>query len=163
MKLGDKIKRLRKMKDLTLDDINHKTGVGKATLSRIENNITEGTVKTLLKICSALDVDIKQLYEDIDSSGSQEEPGYIPKANELPPILPQVININQGTETVLLKGKKNSGKFLYCLDGSVEVVLDENRHQLNKGIGLYFSGSASIKNIGKSTARCLVVSGAVEF
>ena len=66
MVIGEKLKRLRKSLDLTLDDISRKSGVGKATLSRIENNITAGTLRTHMKICEALNVNLKDLYEGLD-------------------------------------------------------------------------------------------------
>jgi transcriptional regulator with XRE-family HTH domain len=65
MNIGEKLRRLRKIKEFTLDDISRRSGVGKATLSRIENNITAGTLKTHMKICEALGLSLKDLYEGI--------------------------------------------------------------------------------------------------
>jgi len=47
MKLGEKLKLLRKEKDLTLDKLAEMSGMAKATLSRIENGVTTGN---LLKV-----------------------------------------------------------------------------------------------------------------
>ena len=58
MKLGEKLKALRKQKDLTLDKLAEISGVAKATLSRIENGVTTGNLNTHLKICDALGVNL---------------------------------------------------------------------------------------------------------
>ncbi len=62
MKLGEKLKLLRKDKDLTLDKLAELSGVAKATLSRIENGVTAGNLNTHLKICEALQVNLGELY-----------------------------------------------------------------------------------------------------
>jgi transcriptional regulator with XRE-family HTH domain len=68
MKLGEKLKALRKQKDLTLDKLSELSGVAKATLSRIENGITTGNLNTHLKICDALGFNLGELYKGLENA-----------------------------------------------------------------------------------------------
>lgn len=61
MTIGEKLKDLRKKKDLTLDKLAEITGIAKATLSRIENNVVGGNYSTLKKISDALGVSLEDL------------------------------------------------------------------------------------------------------
>ena len=64
MNIGQKIKELRKEKDLTLDQLAQMTGVAKATLSRIENSVVGGNLATLRKIAEALHVSLDSLIAE---------------------------------------------------------------------------------------------------
>lgn len=73
MKVGQKIKALRKEKDLTLDQLAQMTGVAKATLSRIENGIVGGNLATLKKIASALHISLDELITEGSTEMKIEE------------------------------------------------------------------------------------------
>lgn len=66
MTLAQRIKELRFKHDYTLNQLAQKSGVGKATLSRIENNQTLGTIQSLVKIAKALNMDIKELLAVVE-------------------------------------------------------------------------------------------------
>lgn len=70
MTIGERLKKIRKEKDLTLDKLAEITGVAKATLSRIENNIVGGNYVTLQRISKALHV---SLEEAISKEGAESE------------------------------------------------------------------------------------------
>jgi|GEM_PF-3393078 len=71
MNLGVKLRKIRKEKDLTLDQLAQMTGVAKATLSRIENNVVGGNYGTLRKISDVLGVSLEDL------SAGKEKPGIV--------------------------------------------------------------------------------------
>ncbi|MFN1218299.1 helix-turn-helix domain-containing protein [Chryseobacterium kwangjuense] len=56
--LGHLIKAARKERNLTQLELGELVGVQKAQISRIENNITNATVATILKIFDALNADL---------------------------------------------------------------------------------------------------------
>lgn len=51
MTAGERVKRIRKEKDLTLEKFGEKVGVTKQTISRIENGINSLTDQMVLSIC----------------------------------------------------------------------------------------------------------------
>ncbi|SHG26051.1 helix-turn-helix domain-containing protein [Chryseobacterium sp. OV279] len=57
--LGHLIKAARKQRNLTQLELGKLVGVQKAQISKIENNITNATIATVLKVFDALDADVK--------------------------------------------------------------------------------------------------------
>lgn len=183
MNIGEKLKRLRKSRDLTLEDISRKSGVGKATLSRIENNITAGTLKTHMRICEVFNISLKDLYEGIDipqeeisavgkeSITEAEVFSYDEKTRSViltknvgrKNMLPQLLILQEQGKTHLEQNVSGTEKFVYCLDGDIQINIDNKEYNLKKGSSLYFKSSSSHRfiNIGKKPAKCLVVTSPV--
>jgi putative transcriptional regulator len=63
LKLGERIRELRKAKKLTLVDLAYECGFEKSNLIRIEKGRTLPTTKTLLKIANALKIKINLLFD----------------------------------------------------------------------------------------------------
>lgn len=61
--LGARIKELRKVRDLSQDQLSEKIGIDPKHLSRIEVGKSYPSITTLEKIAYALDVEIKDLFE----------------------------------------------------------------------------------------------------
>lgn len=57
--LGHLIKAVRKERNLTQVELGKLMGVQKAQISKIENNITNTTIATVLKVFDALDAEVK--------------------------------------------------------------------------------------------------------
>ncbi|RYC51962.1 helix-turn-helix domain-containing protein [Flagellimonas olearia] len=62
-KLGQRIKEVREGKELSQLDVASICDYDKTTISRIENGRTNITLKTLVTLTLALEVDIAQLFE----------------------------------------------------------------------------------------------------
>lgn len=183
MVIGERLKRLRKSLDLTLDDIARKSGVGKATLSRIENNITAGTLKTHMKICEALNVNLKDLYEGLDvpqeeisaigekESDEAEVFSYDEKSKSIiltknarkKNMLPQLLILEPNGKTHIEQNATGIEKFVFCTEGQIQINIDNKKYEIKKGTSLYFNSSLSHRfiNIGKKLAKCLVVTSPV--
>ena len=69
MRLNEKIKKLRKEKKLTLDELAKATESGKSYMWGIENKETKPSGEKLSKIAKVLDVTVDYLIDD-----KQEEP-----------------------------------------------------------------------------------------
>ena len=63
--IGNKLKKLRIAKKLSLSELAKLTGIQIATLSRIEHNKMTGTIATHHKIAYFLGVDLSELYHGI--------------------------------------------------------------------------------------------------
>ncbi len=64
IKLGEKIKKLRTKKNMTQNELALECDFEKASMSRIESGRSNPTIRTLYKICGALDVNITELFTD---------------------------------------------------------------------------------------------------
>ncbi|KAB7528250.1 helix-turn-helix domain-containing protein [Flagellimonas olearia] len=62
-KLGQRIKEVREGKELSQLDVASICDYDKTTISRIENGRTNITLKTLVTLALAMEVDISQLFE----------------------------------------------------------------------------------------------------
>jgi transcriptional regulator with XRE-family HTH domain len=64
VKIGKRIKNIRLAKNMTQNDLAIECDFEKASLSRIEAGKTNITIRTLYKICSALEIHIGDLFAD---------------------------------------------------------------------------------------------------
>ena len=66
MTLGEKIRKLRLERKMTLQDVAEQTGYSKALISRIENDSVSPSIVSLVKIASALQISLHQLFAAVD-------------------------------------------------------------------------------------------------
>ena len=66
MTISCRIKELRYKQNITLNELSKRSGVGKATLSRIENGKSLGTTKVLVKVAKAFNMDIRELLAVVE-------------------------------------------------------------------------------------------------
>jgi len=66
MNFAQRLKQIRNQKDISMDEISKKSGIGKATLSRIENGQNLPNLKTLNKIAKALDMNVIELLAVVE-------------------------------------------------------------------------------------------------
>jgi transcriptional regulator with XRE-family HTH domain len=177
MDIGEKIRKFRTEKGLTLLELSRKSGVALATLSRIENNKMTGTLESHIAICNALGIGLPELYQDLSPSNSAPEVHTASDRTEvfvhdkrsvsemlIPKVLdkkmmPIMIKIGSKGTTHREESKKGVEKFVYVLEGKVNAAIGEKRYSLNKGDTLYFDSSMPhyFENIGASDARLICV------
>jgi transcriptional regulator with XRE-family HTH domain len=66
LRLGNRIKTLRREKKLTLQDLSERTGLSKPLLSQVENGVVLPPLITLAGISSGLNVDLSFWFFDED-------------------------------------------------------------------------------------------------
>ena len=64
MEIGEKVKALRLVNRMTLNELSEKSGVSKSLLSQIERNISVPTVTTLQKIANAFRIPISRMFSE---------------------------------------------------------------------------------------------------
>ena len=62
--VGKKIRAARALKEMTLEGLSENCDFEKAHLSRIENGLANPTVRSLCKICEALEINMADLFCD---------------------------------------------------------------------------------------------------
>ena len=182
MELGARIRALRKEQDLSLEQLSHKSGVALATLSRLENGKGSGTFKTHQKIAGALGIVITDLYRGFErseeevvvlQSGAEEPESFIydEKASAIlltthvssKRMLPQLLTLQAGGKTALEQYKSGTERWLFGLEGEMEVKVGERSHSISTGSTLYFKASVphQFLNVGSSVAKGIVVTSPV--
>jgi transcriptional regulator with XRE-family HTH domain len=64
--LGETLRRLRRERDLTLEQVGERAGLGRGQLSRIENSKQEATLSTLAKILACEGVSRREFFRRYD-------------------------------------------------------------------------------------------------
>ena len=74
MNIGEKVKALRKQRNISLRELAEKTGLSKTTLGDLENSVKNPSLETVEKIATAFDMSVAELLrktggpEDLISS-----------------------------------------------------------------------------------------------
>lgn len=175
MKIGKKLKALRKERKLTLNELAKKSGVQIATLSRMEHDIMTGTLQSHINICKALGVSLADFYRDVEdehktvslSKRRQKHPSFAhPKKSVIEMLttrvaekkmMPLLIKIRKGGQTHKEENKPGTEKFIYVLEGKICAKIGKEGYNLSKGDSIYFDASLphTFHNLGKSESRAL--------
>jgi len=177
MKIGHKLKLLRKERKMTLKELSEKSGVAIATLSRMEHNIMTGTLASHMSICKELGVSLADFYREVENESKdisvikekEKHDSFVNAKKSAVEILttkvmskkmmPTLMRIAKGGQTHKDEYKPGSEKFVYVLKGSVTAKIGKEEHVLSEGDSLYFDASLphSFANSGKTEATALSI------
>jgi transcriptional regulator with XRE-family HTH domain len=157
--LGQRIKDLRKAKNLTIVEVAKSTGIDQATLSRIENGKMTGTLDSHRKIAETLGLRLPDLYETVihqsaelgdkkvakkletfsHSSGAVAEllTTNVLQKRMMPVLLKLKVKGHTETEEYPLPTER----FVMVLKGSVELKFGKETKPLKQGESLYFNAA----------------------
>jgi len=179
--IGTEVRRLRREKGMTLENVAQATGFSKMHISKIERGQVSSPLTTLHRIAMALRVSMTTIIEGADSRGevavSQDlserdfmslgQPGVRAAPLCHRPhdriMLPLLVELEAGAETGGLSHPTDTqGKceeWAYVLQGRVRLTMDNEVYEGRRGCTFYFSGAVPhlYTNPGKSKARFLVV------
>jgi len=161
--IGSKIRKLRKAKKLTLQDVATETGFSMALISQIENDNVSPPIATLSRIAKFFDVKIGYFFSDgedecryeilrsgertvqprvVSQDGSSH--GYCyeslsrnKKNRKMDPFILTLNDIAMNTGTYSHDGEE----FLFIMQGAAELLLDEQRILLGEGDAVYFDSA----------------------
>lgn len=63
LRLGERLREIRKAQRWTLEEVSQRTGVARSTLSRIENDLISPSFVVVRKLMTGLDIDMPQLLK----------------------------------------------------------------------------------------------------
>ncbi len=177
--IGHQVRKLRNKRCLTLQELSELTGLSKPNLSQIENNIVTPPISTLLKISSALGVQIGHFFkkatpgsnvvvvrkedrygvakgQHISHIGYQYEPLAYPKVEKS--MEPFIVHMEERAADDIVYNNHRGEEFLFVMDGELEFICGETKVVLKEGDSLYFDSSIphGYRGIG-GTAKTLVV------
>lgn len=177
MQIGEKIKQLRVMNQLTLEELANRSELTKGFLSQVERNLTSPSIATLEDILEALGTTLSDFFaeekeEQIVFTANDFFENFqdnydiyyvVPNAqkNEMEPIL---LHLKKGgiSETIQ---PNEAEEFGYVLQGKVKLHYGNKDYIVKKGQTFYISGSKShyISNEWDSDAKVLWVSTPPSF
>jgi transcriptional regulator with XRE-family HTH domain len=161
--IGAKLKKLRMARKLTLQSVAKQVGFSASRISQIENNNISPPIPTLAKMAKFFSVEMSSFFTD-----DNEKPKYeiirkddrkmVPRAisregtvhgyyyetfsfkkkdRKIEPFLITLYEAKQDSNTYSNEGES----FLYVIDGTFHLQIDERKISLQKGDGIYFDAS----------------------
>lgn len=175
-KIGSRIRTIRKAKKITLVELSKQTDIAQATLSRIETGRMIGTVESHEKIAEALGMSLAELYAPLDrryeevahtkkeaprkvvhqSRGCQIE--LLTQEVTRKKITPLLATLAGNSHTATERNERGVEKFIWVLEGEVEVSVEKENYPLKAGETLYFDASLShrLANPKAKTAKAFL-------
>lgn len=179
VQISNKLKSIRKEKNLTLQDIADRAGVTKGLISQIENSRTIPSLLVLIQIVKALEVGLDDFFNDLSFYGKEGKILIQRKADyqkfEKEPASGYEYSriftkkVNQCTiDIVLLEIQPGSVRdfvqtdafeYKYIISGSVRYVFRDQEIELYEGDSMLFDGMLEHNpiNSGKTPVKMLVV------
>ena len=172
---GEKIRRVRERKGLTLKEIAGKAGVSESLISQIERNKISPSLDTLLTIVTVLNINIDYLFEDYKMTSRVS----IVRASERNRAVQNGVVYNQlnvladprddyEIEALLLeiepgseKGSReygHNGKEMgFILEGTAELLYGKHSYELYSGDSITFSSEIphTLRNTGDGVLKAL--------
>lgn len=168
--LGEKIKDLRERRNMSLRDLSKKSGVSANALSLIERNKTSPTVSTLLAIANAFGVKLNDFFSEPEEEkgdyviykGSQRGESDVQqlaanlKGQNLNPVMLRLAPRERFAKEVCVHP---GDEFVYCLSGSLECEIGDERVRLDVGDAVTYKGAIPhrINNPSEDVSSALVV------
>jgi len=168
--IGQKIKKVRTDKNITLDNIANETGFSIDHLKKIEAGKITPPVGALLQISRALKIDSGTLLKEEPSNLKDRIKAYTKRTDHY-----AYTTLTPGAENKHLKafrvtidafqehlgvGYHHEGEeFAYVLSGKIEIVVGEHVNKLETGDTLHFNSGIqhNLRNCGETTAELIVV------
>ena len=177
--IGERIKKLRKAKKLTLDVLAEMSGFSKSYLSQIENLRREPSIGTLTKVAYVLGVDALFLISGVQPETAQADIAIV-RVDERKRMPDAFRQSGLKYESIAYKKKdrlmdayivemgfefpKNAKPwhgetFVYVLEGTHEFLYDDRKYILNEGDAYYFDPSKPYmgRSLGEKPSKILLV------
>jgi transcriptional regulator with XRE-family HTH domain len=175
-RLAQRLHQIRMERSWSLDDLATKSGVSRATLSRIENNEVSPSASVLGRLCAAFELTMSRLLADVES----DLPALIPRKAQPVWIDPDtgfqrrsVSPPSPGFECEFLECELPAGAqieyplpprqglehHLYLQSGALELKVDGSTHRLAEGDCLRYRlhGASSFRVLHRRPARYFLV------
>lgn len=178
IQISNRLKDIRKNKNITLQELAELAGVTKSMLSQVENSRSIPSLSVLLNLIKALDIDLNEFFKNINlqSPGKvilKKKEQYEPfeKENAIGFHYQRLFSTTireSHIDFVLLRLERNARRepvttnafeFKYLLKGRVAYTIGDKEYMMEEGDSIYFDATDlhSLKSIGEEDALLLVV------
>jgi transcriptional regulator with XRE-family HTH domain len=180
--VGEKIKQIREIRKVSLDELAERSGMDIAMVQKIEEGKNIPSLAPLIKIARALGVRLGTFLDDSDSYGPvvvrsgdhQKGVRFTSQASETREHLnffslafdkagrnmePFIVDIEPVQQSDFMLSSHEGEEFIYVLDGEVEINYGKEIYKLGKGDSIYLD-SIVLHNVhagDNKSARILAV------
>lgn len=179
LKIGQKIKELRKLKNISIAQLSAASGVSTGLISQIERDIVGPSVTNLWKIAGALDTGIAYFFDEASEDSGNAY--VVRKGNHV-----KMLTSNEQSQYVLLNKNKQDrvldmvevriqvgGKSIadtenallshegeecgYVLKGTLTVLLNDKEYVLEEGDSISFNSNIPHRYVNNGDVECVSV------
>ena len=174
--IGLRVKALRKLKGITVEELADGIAVNKAHISRIERNLKSPSIATMAKLASALGVTIGHLMgETLDGeelkitrgdalapridAGEEGLHQYLPLLHASSVNAFEAFLVYPGAEGGDAHAQHSGQEMLFVLTGTIDLRFPTRTERLSAGDCIHFPGYLphSIVRVGRAKAKALLV------
>ncbi len=153
MNIGDRIRNLRMINDLTLEELASRCELTKGFLSQLERDLTAPSISTLKDICEVLGVSLSEFFQEPqeekvvftrddffqDNQETCTIKWIIPNAQirSMEPILVSLPAAGKSPELPPHEGQE----FGYVLSGQITLMMQNKKQLVKKGESFYLEGT----------------------
>lgn len=174
--VGRKIHELREQRGLTLRQLSEKADVSPSTIQKIEKNLISPTLGTVLRIARGLGISIESL---VDARPESRDVVHLPKEKRGTIAVPDlkitlqaladglpdqafsavILTIPKGARMKEREFQHHGEELMFCLKGSVEFTIRDQRYLLGAGDSLRFKSHLRHfwKHVGEEEAQLLMI------
>ncbi|MBN2367341.1 MAG: helix-turn-helix transcriptional regulator [Calditrichaeota bacterium] len=172
MKIGNKIRRIRKLKGLTIEELADKAGITKGFISQLERDLTVPSVTTLKQVLDVLGVELSSFFSDFSE---REKFIYTTKERTIEKsgrnfifenLIPRLKYLEMEPKLLTLKPmadfqlhfEEDEG-FGFVVRGNLQVKLNHEEKRMNRGdcFYMFFDNRLTLKNLSNKNAEVLMV------
>lgn len=169
--IGKRLKKLRQQKKITLKQLANDTGLAADYISRLEKGEIMPPVSVLLQLSKAFEIDSSLLFKEEKTEAEKQKDEDHKKRTEsyvYETLTPDAKNkflkafrvfVDPLSEHKGVSYQHPGEEFVYVLQGSIEVLVGENRNVLGPHEALHFNSGIvhRLRNLGAERAELLVV------
>ncbi|KUO48753.1 MAG: MerR family transcriptional regulator [Desulfitibacter sp. BRH_c19] len=164
--LGEKIRKIRSEKNMSLRDLAEGTGLTPSFLSQMERDLTEPSITSLRKISAALDVPIFFFLVEDDETNpvirkNQRKVLQLPQSNLIYELLSpdfeksmeiMIARLKPGAESCEIPLSHSGEECLVVLEGKMEITVGSSTYILEEGDSIYYHSAVPhiLKSIGEN-------------
>ncbi|KXZ39915.1 transcriptional regulator, XRE family with cupin sensor [Alkalithermobacter thermoalcaliphilus JW-YL-7 = DSM 7308] len=179
MKIGEKIKQLRILNELTQEELAQRCDLTKGFISKIERDITSPSIATLMDILEALGTDLKSFFnesveekvvytkDDIYESSNEDLKHTIHWLipNSQKHIMESILIDIEPSGSTSIDRPHNGEEFGYVIKGTITLHIGGKKFKVKKGESFYFTPHKEhyIVNNSNKIATVLWVSSPPSF
>jgi transcriptional regulator with XRE-family HTH domain len=180
--VGEKIRQIRELKKVSLEELAERSGMEIAIVRKIEQEKNIPSLAPLIKIARALGVRLGTFLDDSDSFGPvvvrsgeyQKGVRFTSQASEAREHLtffslafdkagrnmePFIVDIEPGLQSDYMLSSHEGEEFIYVLEGEIEINYGKEVYNLAKGDSIYLDSIVmhNVHSAKHSSARILAV------
>lgn len=178
IQIGNRLKDIRKDKNITLQELAEAAGVTKSMLSQVENSRSVPSLNVLLNLIKALDIDLNEFFKNMTLTDTDNvlvkrkgEYQFFEKENAIGFNYKRIFSTELNKyhiDFVLLKIAADAQRpmvvtdafeFKYLINGRVEYTIGEKKYMMEEGDSIFFDAKTphNPRSIGADDALLLVI------